>query len=58
MVSHRKPAIMIPLSITVAAFNERKKLLKKEKRAAWVRKNREFINEKKRQKERQRKVKL
>jgi hypothetical protein len=39
---------MTPLSILFTAAKERAKLLKKEKQATWVAKNREVVNENKR----------
>ena len=41
--------LMTPLSAFVEPTRERKKLLKKAKHEVWRRKNREIINEKKRQ---------
>lgn len=47
-LSKRKTAPMMPLSAFTTAAKEREKLLKKEKRAKWVRKIREFVQESKR----------
>jgi hypothetical protein len=40
---------MTPLSVFIEPLKERAKLLKREKRAKWLAKNREFVNENKRQ---------